>query len=52
MRVAEDGKTIDISDEEILRLEIQDYKIVRDEQGRVVEIISKKKEEERNGKRG
>ena len=46
MRIADDGKSIEITKQEIIKLEIQGYKIIRDKDGHVIEIKSDKKDKE------
>lgn len=39
MRVADDGKSIDISVEEAIKMSIQGFVMVCDDEGRVVQIV-------------
>lgn len=46
MRIAADGKSIEVTEQEIIKLEIQGYTIIYDEDGNVIEIKSFKKDKE------
>ena len=45
MRVADDGKSIDISVEEAIKLATLGYVCIVNEEGKVIQIIQKNKEE-------